>query len=99
MAPSKKMKVKPKELSLESPPKDKLPKIELLKDENKLFCEDDNIGTSTVPALSIASEEEEIPLNDVWNHAIDTLFKLSTLHSDGKSHTKWVQYQKMNSME
>ena len=42
--------------------------------------------------LSIASEdeEEEVMPNNVWDHAIDTLFKLSTLHSDGKSLRDWV---------
>ena len=33
------------------------------------------------------------------DHAIDTLFKLSTVYPDGKSLQKWVQYQNMDSME
>ena len=49
MAPSKKKVVKPKEVSLESSPKDELPKVELPKDENKLFDEDNDIGTSPLP--------------------------------------------------
>ena len=99
MAPSKKKVAKPKEVSLESPPKDELPKGELPNDENKLFDEDDDIGTSTLPGLSIASDEEAICLNDIWDHAIDTLFKLSTIHLDGKSLRKWVQYQNMDSVD
>ena len=93
MAPSKKKAAKPKEISLEACPKDELPKVELPKDENKLIDEDDDVGTSSVPELSIASEEEEIHHPNVWDHAIDALFKLSTIHSDGKSLRKWAQYQ------
>ena len=47
-------------------------------------------GTSTIPDLSVASEEEQ---------EIDTLFKLSTVHPDGKSVKQWVHYQNMDSME
>ena len=70
-------------------------------DENKLFDVDDDIGASTIPDLSVAIEdqEEEIIPNNVLDHAIDTLFKLSTLHSDGKSFRKCVQYQNMATME
>ena len=85
MAPSKKKVAKPKEVSLESPPKTELPNAELPKDENKLFDEDDELGTSSRPDLSIASEKQETPLNNVWDHAIDTLFKLSSVHPDGRS--------------
>ena len=49
-----------------------------------LFDKDDELGISIIPDLSIASEEEETPLNNVLDHAIDTLFKLSTVHPDGK---------------
>ena len=36
----------------------------------------------------------------VWtNHAIDTLFKLSTAHVDGKSLKEWVQHKDMDTME
>ena len=34
-----------------------------------------------------------------WDHAIDTIFKLSTHHSDGRSLRKWIQYQNMDSTE
>ena len=74
------------------------PRLKLLNDENKLSDQDVIVRTSTLPELSIASEEEEIPLIDVCDHATDTLFKLSTIHSDGKSLRKWVQYQNMNSI-
>ena len=79
---------KPKEVSLESPPKTEIPKVELPKDENNLFDEDVENGTSTVHDSFIASEEEETPLNNVWDHAIDTVFKLSTVHPDGKGFTR-----------
>ena len=49
MAPSKNKVARPKEVSLESPPKDELPKVVLPKDENNLFHEDDDIGTFTLP--------------------------------------------------
>ena len=77
MSPSKKKLVKPKVVSLDSPPKEELPKVELPNDENKLFDVDDDVGTSALPALSVASEdvEEEVMSNNVWDHAIDTLFK------------------------
>ena len=94
MAPSKGMVVRPKEVSLESPPKTELPEVKLPKDENKLFDEDNELGASTIPDLaSVALEEEEIPLSNVWDHAIDTVFMLSDIHLDGKSLRKWVQYQ------
>ena len=86
MSPFKKKVVKPKEVFLEATPKTELHKIELPNDENKLFHEEDDLGTSTIPDLSLASEEEmETPLPSVQDHAIDTLFKLSTIHPDGKS--------------
>ena len=66
MLPSKKKLLKPKEDS---------PNIELPKDENKLFDVDDDVGTSTIPDLSVPSEdeEEEVISNNVWEHAIDIL--------------------------
>ena len=53
--------VKPNEISLESPHKTDLPKVALPKDENKQFDEDDEHGMSTIPDLSMVSEEEETP--------------------------------------
>ena len=72
---------------MESSLKDEAPNIELPNDENKLFDVDDDIGTSTIPDLSVPSEdeEEEVIYNNVWEHAIDILFKLSPLHPDGKA--------------
>ena len=49
MLPSKKKAAKPKEVSLEMPPKDEFTKSTLTKDENKLFDEDDELVTSTIP--------------------------------------------------
>ena len=86
--------VKPKEVSLDSPPKTALPKVELPKDENKLFDKDDEFGASTIPDLSMAT-----PLKNVWDHAIDILFKLSTVHPDRKSLQMWVKYRNTDSME
>ena len=57
---------------------------------------------TTNDALSIANEEgeeEEVTPIKVWDHAIDTLFKLFTAHVDGKSLRKWVQHQGMDTME
>ena len=47
--------------------------IELPNDENTLFDEDDDVGTSTIPDLSLPSEdeEEEVKFNNVWEYAID----------------------------
>ena len=101
MPPSKKKLLKPKELSLGSPLKQETPNIDLSNDENKLFDVDDDVGTSTSPDLSVPSEdeEEEVISNNVWEHAIDILFKLSPLHilfklsplhPEGKSLRKWV---------
>ena len=59
MAPSKTKLVKPKEVSLESPPKDELPMVELPNDENKFFDVDDDVGASTIHDL----------LTEVWHMA------------------------------
>ena len=77
------------------------PIIELTNDENKLFDEEDDVGTSTIPDLSLSNEgeEEEVKSNNVWEYAIDVLFKLSPLHPEGKSLRKWVKYQNMEPME
>ena len=100
MSPFKKKAVKLEEDSLEATPKAELPACVLPNDENKLFDEDDDLGTSTIPDVSAASEEEkEMSLPGGWDHAIDTLFKLSTVHSDGRSLNQWVHYQNMASME
>ena len=98
MPPSKKKLLKPKEVSLHS---DEAHNIELPNDENKLFDVDDNVGTSTIPDLSVPSEdeEEEVISNNVWEQSIDILFKLSPLHPDGKSLRKWVKHQNMDDME
>ena len=60
--------------------------VELSNDERKLFDEDDDVGTSTIPDLSLPSEdeEEEVKSNNVWEDAIDVLFKLLPLHPEGK---------------
>ena len=100
MSPSKRKKLKPKEVSLDSPPKEETPNIELPNDENKLFDVDDDAGTSAIADLPVPSEdeEEEVKSNIVWEHAIDIPFKLSPLHPDGKCLRKWVKHQTMDDM-
>ena len=77
------------------------PIVELLNDENKLFDEEDDVETSTIPDFSLPSddEEEEIKSNNVWEYAIDVLFKLPLLHPEGKSLRKWFKYQEVETME
>ena len=101
MTPSKKKLLKPKEVSLDPSIKVETPIIELTNDENKLFDEEDNDVTSTIPDLCLPSEdeEEEVKANNVLEYAIDVLFKLSPLHTKGKSLRKWVKYQEMETME
>ena len=59
--------------------KEETPNIELPNDENKLFDGDDDVGTSTIADLSVPSEdeEEEVKSNNVWEHAMDIIFKFS----------------------
>ena len=56
MTPSKKKLLKPKEVSLDPSLKVETPIVEHPNDENKLFDEDDDVGTSTIPDLSQPSE-------------------------------------------
>ena len=42
---------------------------------------------------------EEVTSNNVWEHAIDILFKLYPFHPDGKSLRKSVKHQNMDDME
>ena len=55
--------------------------------KTELFDEEDDEGTSTIPDLSLPSEDEEegAESNNVWEYAIGELFRLSTLHPEGKS--------------
>ena len=101
MRPSKKNLLKPKEASLDPSIKVETHIIELPKDENKLFDEEDDVGASIVPDLSLPSEdeEEELKPNNVWEYAIDVLFKLSRLHPEEKSLRKWVKYQDIETKE
>ena len=100
MTPAKKELLKPKEVSLEPSIKVETPIIELPHDENKLFDEEDDVGTFTIPDLSLPSEdeEEEVKCNNVWEYPIDVLFKLSTLHPEEKRLRQWVKYQDMQTM-
>ena len=101
MTPSKKKLLKPEEVSLDPSLKVETPTVELPNDENKLFDEDDDVRTSAIPALSLPSEdeEEEVESNNVWEYAIDVIFRLSLLHPEGKCLRKWVKYQEMDTME
>ena len=56
---SKKKLLKPKEVSLDSPLKEETPNIELPTDENKLFDVDDDVGTSTIPDLSVKVKKKK----------------------------------------
>ena len=86
MAPSKTKVAKPKEVSLETPPKTDFPKVEIPNTSN------DELVTSTIPDFLVASEEQrEVPITTVWDHAIENLFKLSTVHPDGKSLQLWAK--------
>ena len=89
--PSKKKLLKPKEASLDSPPKEEPPNTEIPNDGNELF---DVNGASTIsdPCLPSEDEEKDVKPNIVWEHAIDILFKLSPLHAD-------EAYQNMDDME
>ena len=55
----------------------------------------------TIPDLSLPSEdeEEEVKSNNVWEYAIDVLFKHSPLHPEGKCLRKWVNHREMENME
>ena len=67
MSQSKNKLLKPKEVSLDSPPKEGTPNIELPNDENKLFDVDDDVGTSTIADLSVPSEDdEEVKSNNIF---------------------------------
>ena len=86
MTPSKKKLLKRKEVSLDPSLKVETTIVKLPNDENKLFDENDDVGTTTIPDLSLPSEdeEEEAIFNDVWEYAMDTLFKLSPFILKGK---------------
>ena len=61
-----------------------------------MFDVDDDVGTSAIADLSVPSEdeEEEVQSNNVWEHAIDIIFKLSPLHLDGETAQKMGQTSK-----
>ena len=101
MTPSKKKSLRPKEVSLDPSIKVETPIVELPNDENKLFDEEDDVGNSIIPDISLPSEDEEEGSKsyNVWEYAIDVLFKLSPLCAEGKSLRKWVKYQEMETME
>ena len=101
MTPSKRKSLKPKEVSLETSNKEDTPKLELPNDDNKLFDEEDDFGNSTIPDLSLPSEDEEdrnIP-SSVWEYAINDLFQLFPHHAERKNLRNWVKFQPMKNME
>ena len=77
------------------------PIVELPNDGAKLIDVEDDVGTSTIPDLSLPSEDEEevVESNNVWEYAINVLFKLSPLHPEGKCLRKWVKHQDMENTE
>ena len=105
MTTSKKKLLKPKEVSLDPSLKVETHIVELANNENKLFDEDDGVGTSTILDLSLPSEdeEEEVKSNDVWEYAI-ILFKclhsiLKEKVSESGSNTKKWNYGTILPME
>ena len=100
MTPSTRKTLNPKHVSLETSNKEDTPKLETPNDENKLFDEDDDVGNSTIPDLSLPSEddEEELKLNGVWEYALNDLFQLSHVHAEGNSLRNWVKFQGMNTI-
>ena len=86
---------------METHNQDNPPTVELPNDENKLFDEADGVGNSTIPDLSLPSEdeEEEHTINNVWEYAINDLFQLFTSHVEGKSLRSWVHSEQMESMK
>ena len=101
MTLSNKKSLRPTDVSLDPSIKVETPIIELSNDENKLFDLEDDVGTSTMPDLSLPSEdeEEEVKCNDMWEYTMYVLFQLSPLHAEAKSLRKWVTYQGMDTME
>ena len=74
-------------VSLDPSIKVRTPIIELPNDENKLLDDEDDVGTSTIPDLPLPSEDEEkeVKSNNVWEYAVNDLFKLSSLYDEEKS--------------
>ena len=100
MAQSKTKVMLPKEVSLETHPKTEFLKVVLPKDENKHFDEDDELVTSTTRDVSIPKgEDKETPNTTDWDHATETLIKLSSAHPDGNSLQMGVKYRNKDSME
>ena len=86
---------------METHNQDNPPTVELPNDENKLFDEVDDVGNSTIPVLSLPSDEEkeEHTISNVWEYVINDLFQLFTSHVEGKSLRNWVHSQQMEGME
>ena len=81
---------------MDSPLKDETLNTVLPNEENTLLDVDNDMGTSNIPDLSVPSEDEdeEVKSNNVWEHAIDILFKLYPLHPDGEKPQKMGQASK-----
>ena len=101
MTPPTKKFLKSKEVSLDPSIKMESPIIALPNDENTLFDEEDDVGTSTTPddSLPSADEEEEVKSHNIGKYASNVLFQLSPLHYEGKSLRNWLKYQGMETME
>ena len=91
----------PKRFLWKHPTKRENTTIELPNDEDKLFDEEDDVGNSFIPDLSLPSEDEgdKATLNSVWEYAINDLIQLSPLHAEGKSLGNWVKFQEMHTIE
>ena len=77
------------------------PTIELPNDENELFDEEDDVGTTIISDLSSPSvdEEEEAKPSSVWEYDINDLVQLCPLHAEGKDLQKCVRHQQMEYIE
>ena len=62
----------------------------------KVFDEDDDVGTSTIPDLSLPSkdEEEELKSNNGLEYTIDVLFKLPHSTLKEKVSESWSNIKK-----
>ena len=51
-----------------------------------MFDEEDDVGSSIIPDMSLPNEdeEEELKLKGPWEYAINDLFQLSPVHAEGE---------------
>ena len=81
MTPFKKKLLKPKEVSLDPSLMEETPIVQLPNKENELFDEDDDVGTSTIPELSLPSENDEEEVKSIMFVNMLLMSYLNFLHS------------------